>query len=70
MLFKAIKICTSIQSVLDIINVIVNLILVISIILISFLYLIYVYRDVRYIEIINTKIKPIFVFFHLYKEDT
>ena len=67
MLYKFIKICTSINSIFDI-NII-NLILVILIALISFLYLIYVYRDIQFVKVINKKIKLIFLFFHLYKED-
>lgn len=48
---------------------IMNLIISISIILTTMLYLIFLYRDKKWVNSINNNLKKIFVLLHLYKED-
>lgn len=48
---------------------IVNIILQLMIILCSFLYLLFIYRDVPFAKKLNSNVKYIFIKVHLYKED-
>lgn len=65
MFYKIYKIVFNFEGVISILNILI----VILIILCTFLYILYTYRDVEFIQKINDYTKRIFIRIHLYKED-
>lgn len=65
MLFKIFKISYNFEGISSILNILI----VFLIILCTFLYMIFTYRDISYVNKLNYYIKKLFVLIHLYKED-
>lgn len=65
MSFKIVKTCFHITSFLCILNIFIGVL----IILCAFLYLLFTFREVPWVNSINSIVKKLFVHLHLYKED-
>lgn len=66
MLSKFYTICKNGINLIDSLNIII----VFLIMFCTFLYLLFTYREVRFVKITNVYVKKLFVLIHLYKEDT